>query len=210
MRKIVVVPSKATSRANPLLRAAGWEGMASPGAVDDSAQAAVELVRRGERALYVPRDTTPTDLHRILVVHEGTRGDRAAMDAADEAAVASGGEVLVLHVPPSTPSVSAASLPFRLADHAAYDYAEWRDEFLRRFCHCSEGVRVVLRLSVGSIEDVRQEIRAAEPDLVIVSGAGDAVRGRSEVVDALLEGVTPVLIVPAVGQHSIGRPRRAS
>jgi hypothetical protein len=180
---------------------AGWEAVTTPGEVEAGARAALDLVRRGNPALYVPRTiTTVTELRRILVVHEGTREDRAGIDAADEAAVASGGEVIVLHVPPSAPSMSSASLPFRMADHGAYDYAEWRDEFLRRFCRCSGGVRVTLRMSIGSIDNLRKEIGAANADLVIVSGPGEVESGRSKVLEAVLEGVAPVLIVPSVGQ----------
>jgi nucleotide-binding universal stress UspA family protein len=173
---------------------------------DGDAAAAVDIVRGGDPAVYVPVDARPTsDLRRILVVHEGSRGDRAGMDAADEAAVSSGAEIVVLHVPLSTPSTTSASMPFRIADHGSYDWAEWQEEFLRRFCRCSPGVHVMLRVSAGSTTTIRKHMRDENPDLVIVSGPGDEGARTSTALDAVLGGAAPVLVVPSVGKDRSAR-----
>lgn len=207
MRPIAVIPATAGERVASLLHAAGWRAVPEAQDRDGDPGHAVDVVRRGDPAMYVPAAATPAhELRRILVVHEGTRGDRAGVDAADEAAVASGAEIIVLHVPPSTPTSTSASLPFRIADHAAYDWAEWRDEFLRRFCRCSAGVRVTLR--VGSMAKLGNQVREAAPDLVIVSGPREGGLAAGEAFDAIVEGVAPVLIVPPVGHERLA-PKEA-
>lgn len=205
MRPIAVIPATAGERVASLLRAAGWRAVSARGDDRHDRDRALDVVRHGDPAMYVPAAATPAhDLRRILVVHEGTRGDRAGVDAADEAAVASGAEVIVLHVPPPMPTSTSASMPFRIADHAAYDWAEWRDEFLRRFCRCSPGVRVTLR--VGSIAKLGDQVREAAPDLVIVSGPREGGPAPSGALDAVIEAAAPVLIVPSVG-HGRSVPR---
>lgn len=202
MRRITVIPPGAMASVEPMLEAAGWRAKpARPGGEggDDQA-AAMDVVRRGDPALYVPEKARTGALRRILVVHEGGRGDRAGMDAADDAAVATGAEIVVLHVPPASPSTTSASLPFRVADHGTYDWAEWRDEFMRRFCRCSPGVRVTLQVSAGSMETLRNQIRDKKPDLVIVSGPAEGEGDAEEAHLAVFAGVVPVLMVPSVGR----------
>jgi hypothetical protein len=202
MRRITVIPPGAMASVEPMLEAAGWRAKAARPGGDggDDPAAAMDVVRRGDPALYVPEKARTGTLRRILVVHEGGRGDRAGMDAADDAAVATGAEIIVLHVPPATPSTTSASLPFRVADHGTYDWAEWRDEFMRRFCRCSPGVRVTLQVSAGSMETLRNQIRGKKPDLVIVSGPAEGEGDAEEAHLAVLAGVVPVLMVPSVGR----------
>jgi len=198
---IAVLPGSAISRAEPLLAAAGWRGAAA-GEEGDDGRAAVSLAQTGRPVLFAPPEMdVARELRRILVVHEGSRGDRAGIDAANDAAVASGAEVTVLHVPSRFPSTTSASLPFRMADHATYDWAEWRDEFLRRFCRCSEGVEVTLRVGTGSTAAIRTQIAAEQPDLVIASSSR-AEPGVREAIEALLDGDAPVLLVPSVGHEA--------
>jgi hypothetical protein len=206
MKPIAVVPARATSRAAPLLSAAGWdEAPAKPGQANGTADVAVNVVRRGDPALYMPHDATPQEhLRRILVVHEGTRGDRTGMDAADEAAVASGAEIVVLHVPPAEPSNASGTLSYRIADHGTYDWTEWEDEFLRRFCRCSPGIRVTVRVSSG-LTSLEQQVRDGNADLIIVSTTGQLEAAGSHVLDAVLGGATPVLILPSVGRDRSAR-----
>ncbi len=214
MKRIAVVPPEATARVHSLLDAAGWKVARARGAGDGDGMpagapgldAALEVVRLGDPVLFVPDTTEAGKLRRILVVHEGSRGDRAAMVAADEAAVASGAQIVVLHVPPSKPSTTSASLPFRIADHGTYDWAEWRDEFLRRCCKCSPGVQVTLHVSAGGLTTLRNQVRDERPDLVILSGpakggdVGDAHR-------VVLRGTVPVLLVPTVGRERAAKER---
>jgi hypothetical protein len=208
MKPIAVVPARASERAAPLLRGAGWDEAPQRSGQErdaDAANTAVKVVRRGDPALYMPDDAGPPERpRRILVVHEGTRGDRTGMDAADEAAVASGAEIVVLHVPPAKPPTASGSLTYRIADHGIYDWAEWQDEFLRRFCRCSPGVRVTVRVSsAGTSLDA--QIRDERADLVIVSTTGQLEAASGEILDAVLGGETPVLILPSVGRDRSAR-----
>jgi hypothetical protein len=213
MKRITVVPPEAADLAHSLLDQAGWKAarIARDGDGDrEQARAApgetaIDVVRRGDPALYVPELADTAALRRILVVHEGSRGDRAGMLAADEAAVASGAEIVVLHIPPSKPSTTSASLPFRIADHGTYDWAEWRDEFLRRFCRCSPGVRVTLHVSAGGRTTLRNQLRDEKPDLVILSGPARGDSEIGEVQDVVLGGQVPVLLVPSVGRERAAR-----
>jgi hypothetical protein len=151
--------------------------------------------------LAVPKGAKPSDkLRRIVVVHKGSRGDRAGMDAADEAALATRARIVVLHVPRSSPSTAAASMPFRMADHGTHDWSEWREEFMRRFCRCSPGVRIELRVGAATTALLRDQIREERPDLVIVSGI--------RTFESVREVGTPVLIVPSVGHERAARPRQ--
>jgi hypothetical protein len=199
MKPITVLPNDAAPQVEALLTGAGWKAASNRKApADGRAVAALDVVRRGDPVLFVPAEAKPAKkLRRILVVHKGSRGDRAGMDAADEAAVASGARIIVLHVPPSSPSSTKASMPFRMADHGTYDWSEWREEFLRRFCRCSPGVRIELRVGPGTRAMLRDQVREEHPDLVIVSGVRtfDAVRGVG----------IPVLVVPAVGYERATR-----
>ena len=206
MTTITVLPQSAMQRAERLLTAAGWEGTYS-GEWGDDAEAAVSLARDGRPALFIPEGIdVPGRLRRIVVVHEGGRGDRAGIDAANEAAVASRAEVIVLYVPSTMPSATSGSLPFRMADHAAYDWGEWRDEFLRRFCRCSEGVEVTLHVGAGSTVDLREQISNERPDLLISSVPSDADGGAA--IDGVLGVPAPVLLMPSVGTELLGAARR--
>lgn len=198
MKPITVLPNEAGPRVAALLASAGWTAASAEAPGEGRPSAPLDVVRRGDPVLSVPDGATSArKLRRILVVHKGSRGDRAGMDAADEAAVASRAEIVVLHVPRSSPSTAAASMPFRMADHGTYDWDEWREEFLRRFCRCSPGVRMVLRVGAGSTAMLRDQIRDERPDLVIVSGV--------RTFDAVRDVAIPVLIVPGVGYERATR-----
>jgi CBS domain-containing protein len=201
MNTVTVIPGAAVAQVTPLLRAAGWRAAPLLDRAADDRDAAFDLVRRGDPALVVPGGArVARKLERIVVVHEGNRGDRAGMDAADDAALASGAELVVVHTPASTSDPVRGSLAFRFADHGEYDLEEWRHEFLRRFCRCSPSVRVTLRVGAGPGPLLADQVQSASPDLVIVSGPPEAESGKREPLAALLEGDVPVLIVPSVGR----------
>ena len=198
MKPITVLPNEAAPKVEALLATAGWKAASSKAPADGPTVAALDIVRRGDPVLSVPADArVTTKLRRIIVVHKGSRGDRAGMDAADEAAVASGARIIVLHVPTSSPSSTKASMPFRMADHGTYDWSEWREEFLRRFCRCSPGVRIELRVGSGTPAMLRDQVREERPDLVIVSGV--------RTFDAVRKAGTPVLVVPGIGFERAAR-----
>jgi hypothetical protein len=208
MMPILVVPGSSLGRVEPLLAPAGWRGEPAPADGDD-AEAALALARTVRPVLFVPREgEVATELRRILVIHGGGRGDQAGMDAADEAAVSSGAAVIVLHVPPSSPSTTAGSLPFRISDHGVHDSAEWQEEFLRRFCRCSEGVEVSLRVGAGSAAAIREQIVGERADLVIASSPGHELEpGTGGAIRSALD-VAPLLIVPSVGDERPSRRRQ--
>lgn len=201
MKPITVIPNEAGPLVAALLESAGWKAASATARADGTAEAPLDVVRRGQPVLSVPKDAKPSGrLRRIVVVHKGSRGDRAGMDAADEAAVASRAKIVVLHLPRSSPSTAAASMPFRMADHGTYDWSEWREEFLRRFCRCSPGVRIELRVGGGSRALLRDQVREERPDLVIVSGV--------RTLDSVRDVGTPVLVVPSIGHQRAARPRQ--
>jgi nucleotide-binding universal stress UspA family protein len=208
MIPIEVVPRNRHRQAAAFLATAGWTTAESSRAGDD-VEAAMSLASRGYAVLFVPEASElPTHLRRILVVHEGTRGERAAVEAADEAAVASGAEIVILHVPSPVPSRAPASLPYRLADHGSYDWEEWREEFLRRFGQCSDGVRVTLRVGGGSAAAIADEIHGSGADLVVVSTPRGWRSDGRDAITAAFESDVPVLSVPAVGHASTGGSRQ--
>ena len=208
MMPIVVVPGSAVSRVEPFLAAVGWQSAAVEEG-DATAKAALSLARSGRPVLFAPAGIDlRTPLRRILVVHGGTRGDRPGIDAADEAAVASGAEVIVLHVPSPVPSRTSASLPYRISDHGTYDWEEWRDEFLRRFCRCSEGVEVSLLVGAASATGLREQLRDEHADLVITSITRRPEPGVDAAREAVFDVATPVLMVPSLGHDRRGREAR--
>jgi len=209
MISLAVVPTAALERSQGFLDATGWTAAGAENADNaDAAASAQRLARAGRAVLFVPGTSElAARLGRIVVVHDGTRGDRAGMDVADEAAVATGAEIIVLHVPPAVASTTSGSLPFRIADHGTYDWAEWRDEFLRRFCRCSEGVKVTLHVAAASANELGKQIRGQEPDLVVASSSaagpgagGGSIAANDPTTDAVFDVGAPALVVPAVGR----------
>lgn len=203
MRPIAVIPASALSSVERLLAAAGWQGKRVPKGWADDAGAAVALADSGRTVLFVPPGApVPRHVRRIVVVHGGSRAERAGVDAADEAAVATRAEVVVLFVPSASPPIAAASLAFTMGDHPEHDWAEWREEFMNRFCRCAEGVALSLRVATGgtarSVPFTSRQVRA---DLVIVTRDGGSDPSRAATLVAILAACPcPVLVVPAAGK----------
>ncbi len=136
--------------------------------------------------------------------HEGSPGAHPGLDAADAGALMCGGEIVVLHVPFLKVVGGAGSRPApRFADHAHHDWAEWRREFCRRFCRCSEGVEVRLEVGLGppgpAIVEAARRLRA---ELVILSW-GRFTSGRAETVKTVLgSSPVPMLVVRADPRHA--------
>jgi hypothetical protein len=203
VRLAQVVPPRASPRVQTLLANAGWSVEPAPADAGDDPTAAIRLARRGQTALFVPpRIVVARVVRRVLVLHGGSRAERSAVEVANETALASRAEIIMLHVPSAVPSTYAASLPVRIEDHAAYDWGEWRDEFLRRFSRYSPGLTVSLHVALGPpAEAFRGQIAQFRPDLVVTSGAVSANADRGHSLANLLEVARcPVLVVPRVGQ----------
>lgn len=200
MRRALVVPAAALRKVERLLRAGGWAAEPAPRGSGGDLAAALELGREGRAVVFVPPGARAArSLRRILVLHEGSPTAASGIGAADEAALASGAEIVVLHVPSLEPPPEEGSLPApRLADHAHYDWHEWRQEFLRRFCGCSERVSLRLEVALGPPrETIAEQARRLRADLLVMTWKGDPRAGRAETLKAVAGSAPcPVLILP--------------
>lgn len=196
MRTIAVAPPTAPDRAASLARAAGWELESFP---EPDTTAELALAATSDPVLVVPPGArVPRALHRILVVHEGSPVVAPAMELADEVALHSGAEIIVLHVASPTSPAGRGSLPApRFVDHSGYDWQEWRSEFLRRFCRCSEGLCVRLEVATGEpAAAIPVAVRRIRPDLLVATWKGKTGPGRGRVLGTLLrDAPCPVLVL---------------
>ncbi len=204
MNPVLLVPEGAEARARAMARRAGWELRA--GGEGAAVEAALVAGAGGEPVLFVPPGArVPRNLRRILVPHEGSPAATSGMEAADQLGDVCGAEILVLHVPQVEAALGPGGLPVpRVVDHPGYDWEAWRQEFERRFCRCTEGVRVSLEVAagpaVGSILEAARRLRA---DLIVMSWKQDAGEGRAETLKAVArEAPCPLLIVTEAGTGS--------
>lgn len=195
--RVLIIPGRAAPRARRLLDSAGWT--LEPGPHDLDVGSALAAAAEGRPVLFVPSGArVARRLRRILVLHEGSPSVAAGVDAADEAAVASGAEITVLHVPTVEPPATAGSLPApHLADHAPHDWEEWRREFLERFCGRSPGVPLRLEVATGPpVESMLGAARRFRSDLVVSTWKGELGPGRAErLKSVVLDAPSPVLIL---------------
>jgi nucleotide-binding universal stress UspA family protein len=195
---VVVAPARASGAAARLARSAGWK--TEDGLCGRDLAAALAAGSRGNRVLFVPPGArVPRRLRRILVLHEGSPAATPGVEAADEAGLATGAEIIVLHVPTLEPAAEPGSFAVpRLVDQPHYEWLEWRREFMRRFCHCSEGIRLTLELAVGSsTEATLERARRLRADLLVVTWKGEAGAGRAETLKAVAAAAPcPLLILP--------------
>lgn len=196
MRTIVVTPPTALKRVASLAAAAGWELQPS---TNTEAGTEAALAATHEPILVVPPGLrVPTALRRILVVHEGSPAVAPAVTVADEAALASGAEIVVVHVASATRPAIPGSLPApRYVDHSGYDWQEWRSEFLRRYCRCSEGLELRLEVVTGDpAPSLAPAIRRLQPDLLLATWKGETGPNRGRILRILVrESPCPVLVV---------------
>jgi len=195
---LVVAPPRLAGAASRLARSAGWEAERAP---DGSGlAAALAAGAEGRSVLFVPAGArVPRRLRRILVLHEGSPAAAAGVDAANGAALATGAEIVVLHVPTLEPAAGPGALPApRFLDQPQYEWPEWQREFMRRFCRCSEGVLLRLELAAGSpAEATLERARRLRADLLVVTWKGEAGPGRAETLKAVATAAPcPLLILP--------------
>lgn len=197
--KVLALPENALPRARTFAETAGWrlEQAAVAGADVDAALAAGA---GGRSVLFVPPGArVPRRLRRILVLHEGSPAVTPGLQAADEAAVAAGAVLVVVHVPTAATPPEPGSLPApRFVDHDGYDWSEWRDEFVRRFCARARAADVSLDVVTGEVvPSVLARAKRLRADLVVVTWKGDAGPGHAGTVRSVLGAAPcPVLVVP--------------
>lgn len=208
MRAVYAMPSRAAARAGRLVAATGWGVEPAPGGAADDARAAVELASTGVPVLFVPRAASVRRaLRRIAVLHTGNRRETRGIEAADAAALATGAEIVALHAPSAHRPGDPASLPFSLGDHPEHDWAEWRDEFARRFCPCSHGVAISVRLASGPpVAAISREARLAAADLLVVTLVSRSDAAASELLAAVAAAAPcPTLILPPPAERLVPR-----
>lgn len=199
MRVHIVAPERSLSRARALAVLLGWEVAETTPAADGGVEMALALGSRG-RPILLAREGVriPKAVRRILVPHEGSPETEPGLAAADAGALTCGAKILVLHVPSLEAPRGTGSLPApRFTDHAHHDWAEWRREFERRFCRCSEGIEIRLEVALGPpAESIVAAARRLRADLIVLTWKGRLAPGRAETVTGVLEGTpVPVLIV---------------
>ena len=194
MKTIAVTPASAAKRAAKLAEVAGWtlEPYYERG-VEDA------LLDIREPLLVIPPHArVPRSLDRIVVVHEGSPLVTPAMEMADEVALVSGAEIVVLHVISAKPPKAPGSLPSpRFADSLSYAWEEWRLEFLRRFCKMSKGLSVSLEVTSGDpVEAIPLTLIRIHPSLVVATWKGKADPDRSRILRMLVsDSRCPVLVL---------------
>jgi nucleotide-binding universal stress UspA family protein len=199
VRDVTALPDNVPARARAFAEAAGWR-LELAAVVGSDADAALAAGAGGRWVLFVPpRARTARKLRRILVLHEGSPAVTPGLEAADAAAVATGASIAVVHVPSATTPPEPGSLPApRFVDHDEYDWSEWRDEFVRRFCAGAKAADVSFDVVTGDVvPSVLARAKRLRADLVVVTWKGDASPGHAETVRSVLTAAPcPVLIVP--------------
>ena len=205
MRSVYAMPSDGLSRARRLLAPIGWLVEPVPDGWADDAPASVEVAATGRPVLFLPRTTTVARvLRRIAVLHGGTRAEARGVAAADAAAVATGAEIVALHAFAAHRLGDPAGLPFGLGDHPEHDWPEWREEFARRFCPCSEGVALSVRLVSGPPDAaVSREARRIAADLLVVTLISPSDLAGAELIATVVAAAPcPTLIIPPPAERS--------
>lgn len=199
--KTLVVPPAASPTVAALFSATGWELDAADGAEAHDVGATLGLIGPAHGLVVVPSSAAvPESLRRVVVLHDGTPGSAPAVEAADHIAVRHGSGVVVVHPPDVEKLGDRDSLTMpRVADHSPYDWQEWREEFVRRFCPVSSGVSVALELLNGPpVEGTLDVVATERADLVIATWDGDPGTRRARVLQALMSrSPCPLLVLPA-------------
>jgi hypothetical protein len=203
--RVTVIPGALAGEMAELATAAGWDVKPSR-AVTADLEAALKAGAAGRLVLFVsPGSRVPTGLTHVLVPHDATPATAAVL-ATVGAPLWSHAEIIVLHVAAAGTMSQPGSLPApRMIDHDCYDWSDWREEFVRRFCRIS-GMLVRMELASGapeqSILTVARQIRA---DLLVLAWSGVLEANRARTVRSVCAvAPCPVLLVAGRGRGSIG------
>jgi hypothetical protein len=93
-----------------------------------------------------------------------------------------------------------------MIDHDCYDWSDWREEFIRRFCRFSPGTLVRVELATGAREEsILTMTRQLRADLLILAWSGVLEANRARTVRSVCAvAPCPVLLVAGRGRGSIG------
>jgi alpha,alpha-trehalase len=141
-------------------------------------------------------------VRRVAVLHDGTPASTPAVEAADHIAASSGAGMVVVHASNGEAPAAPGSLPaLRVADHGPYDWQEWRDEFLRRFCPVSPGVPLSLELVSGPpVVSILDAVSRQRADVVVAAWTGDPDPTRGQTLRQVMRRAPcPVLVVRVAG-----------
>jgi hypothetical protein len=191
-----------------LAAAAGWDVKPSRAAAADL-EAALKAGAAGRLVLFVsPGSRVPTYLTHVLVPHDATPATSAVLATVGGAPLWSHAEIVVLHVAAAESLSQPGSLPApRMIDHDCYDWSDWREEFVRRFCRFSPGMLVRVELATGAREEsILRVARQLRADLLVLAWSGALEANRARTVRSICAvAPCPVLLVAGHGRGSIGR-----
>jgi hypothetical protein len=211
--QITIIPGALAGEMAELATAAGWDVKPSRAAAADL-EAALKAGAAGRLVLFVPPGSrVPTSLTHVLVPHDATPATSAVLATVGGAPLWRHAEMVVLHVASAELPSQPGSFPApRMIDHDCYDWSDWREEFVRRFCRVSPGMLVRVELATGAREEsilrVAHQLRA---DLLILAWSGVLEANRARTVRSVCAvAPCPVLLVAGRGRGSIGRSLEAA
>jgi hypothetical protein len=206
--QITIIPGALAGEMAELATAAGWDVKPSRAAAADL-EAALKAGAAGRLVLFVPPGScVPTSLTHVLVPHDATPATSAVLATVGGAALWSHAEIVVLHVAAAELPSQPGSFPApRMIDHDCYDWSDWREEFVRRFCRVSPGMFVRVELATGAPEEsILTMARQLRADLLILAWSGVLEANRARTMRAVCAvAPCPVLLVAGRGRGSIGR-----
>jgi nucleotide-binding universal stress UspA family protein len=145
--------------------------------------------------------SAPWHLHHILVPHDGTPSNSAALRPVREIAGHAGAELLVLHVAGTSPvptEPGSLMIP-RYVDQPQHEWPAWSAEFIKRFvCICPLGnVQVRMLLAHGSpAAEINRSANEQAMDLMVVAWQGVWTEPRAAILKELMAVARcPIMVV---------------
>jgi len=173
------------------VRAVVFGTRSSPTGPRPAGQVALALIGilRKPAVVVPPQAPLAYSLERILVPLDASKKTAAALRETIELAGDADVEIVVLHV------LHGASLPL-FSDQPQHEPEAWRHEFLARYSHQPERVRLETRVGLPA-ELVHTIATETGADLIALAWSQNMSAGRATVVRAVLErSDVPVLLVP--------------
>jgi nucleotide-binding universal stress UspA family protein len=173
------------------VRAVVFGTRSNPTGPRPAGQVALALIGilRKPAVVVPPQAPLAYSLERILVPLDASKKTAAALRETIELARDAEVEIVVLHV------LHGASLPL-FSDQPQHEPEAWRKEFLARYCHQPERMRLETRVGVPA-ELVHTIATETGADLIALAWSQTMTAGRAAVVRAVLErSAVPVLLVP--------------